>query len=464
MGKEEFEVAIIGSGQAGVPLAEAFAEAGKKTALIESSEVGGCCINWGCTPTKTMIASAEVAYLAKRGPDYGVETSSIQIKLAKVRERKRNMVQSFREGTYEGISSTSNLELILGVASFLDPHTLHIAGKNGQDRELSAQTIFINTGCYPALPSIVGLDQVPYLDSTSIMELDVVPEHLVIVGGGYIGVEFGQMFQRFGSRVTILTHGKQLFSREDSDVALELAKILMEDGIEIQFLAKPISVKEKESKISLTYQQEGKEKTVVGSHLLIATGRSPATQKLNLPVTRVALDSHGNIQVNDHLETTVKGIYALGDVKGGPAFTHISYDDFRIIRTNFLNGGNATIKGRLVPYTVFTDPQLGRVGLTETEARIQGYEIQVAKISMSSIARAVEMDQSRGFIKAVVDKNTQQILGSAVLGIEGGEIMSMLEIAMLGKIPYPVLRDGIFAHPTLAEGLNILFTGGFSES
>jgi pyruvate/2-oxoglutarate dehydrogenase complex dihydrolipoamide dehydrogenase (E3) component len=288
------------------------------------------------------------------------------------------------------------------------------------------------------------------------MELDHVPQHLLILGGGYVGLEFGQMFRRFGSEVTIIHQGKQLLSQEDPDVGQEVAKIFAEDGITVLLKAKATQVSQSDGKIQLTVQAQDGVRTIAGSDLLIATGRTPNTDTLNLPAAGVRTDSHGFIQANDRLETSAAGVYALGDIKGGPAFTHISYDDYRIIRTNVIEKGNATTKGRPVPYTVFIDPQLGRVGLTESEARLQT-KIRVAKMPMTFVARALEVDESRGFMKVVVDAQNNQILGAAILGIEGGEIMSVVQLAMMGKLPYTVLRDGIFAHPTLAESLNNLF-------
>jgi pyruvate/2-oxoglutarate dehydrogenase complex dihydrolipoamide dehydrogenase (E3) component len=306
---------------------------------------------------------------------------------------------------------------------------------------------------------LTGIENVPTLESTSIMELAEVPEHLLVIGGGYIGLEFGQMFRRFGSRVSIIQRGANLLAREDPDVAAEVAKIMREDGLEVLLETKPVRVEPAANgAIQLTVQTPSGERTLTGSHLLIAAGRVPNTDWLNLDAAGIQTDKRGFIQVNERLQTNVSGIYALGDVKGGPAFTHISYDDFRIIRTNLLEKGNASIHERLVPYTVFIDPQLGRVGLSETDARAQGRNIKVARMPMNYIARALEMDEPRGFMKEVVDADTGQILGAAVLGIEGGEIMAILQVAMMGKVIYPVLRDGVFAHPTLAEGLNNLFS------
>ena len=450
---------VIGAGQAGGPLSTALARAGWKTALIERVHVGGTCINEGCTPTKTMVASGRVAYLARRGADYGVQTGPVTIDMKKVRQRKRDIVESFRTSGQHRIEQTEGVDLLMGEAAFTAPKTLEVRLNNGETRQLTASTIFINAGARPAKPSMTGIEEVATLDSTSIMELDTVPEHLLVVGGGYIGLEFGQMFRRFGSSVTVIQRGENLLAREDPDVAEEVANIMREDGLEILLETKPVSVKQPfQGNIQLTVQTKTGERTLNGSHLLMAAGRVPNTDWLNLDAAGIQTDKRSFIQANERLETNVPGIYALGDIKGGPAFTHISYDDFRIIRSNLLEKGNASIHDRLVPYTVFIDPQLGRIGLSETDAKAQGRNIRVAKMPMNYVARALEMDESRGFMKAVVDADTKQILGAAVLGIEGGEIMAILEVAMIGKVPYTVLRDAVFAHPTLAESLNNLFS------
>jgi pyruvate/2-oxoglutarate dehydrogenase complex dihydrolipoamide dehydrogenase (E3) component len=454
-----YDAIVIGAGQAGVPLSTTLARAGWKTALIERVHVGGTCINEGCTPTKTMVASGRVAYLARRGADYGVQTGPVTIDMIKVRQRKRDIVESFRTGSQQRIETTEGVDLLIGEAAFIGPKMLGVRLNNGEMRQLTATTILINAGARPAKPSMTGIEDVSVLDSTSIMELDTVPEHLLVVGGGYIGLEFGQLFRRFGSQVSVIQRGANLLAREDPDVAEEVANIMRQDGLEILLETKPMSVKQPfKGNIQLTVQTKTGERTLTGSHLLMAAGRVPNTDWLNLDAAGIQVDKRGFIQVNERLETNVPGIYALGDIKGGPAFTHISYDDFRIIRTNLLEKGSVSIRERLLPYTVFIDPQLGRIGLSETDARAQGRNIKVAKMPMNYVARALEMDESRGFMKAVVDADTGQILGGAVLGIEGGEIMAILEVAMIGKVPYSVLRDGVFAHPTLAESLNNLFS------
>jgi pyruvate/2-oxoglutarate dehydrogenase complex dihydrolipoamide dehydrogenase (E3) component len=304
------------------------------------------------------------------------------------------------------------------------------------------------------------LDGVPYLTSTSVMELDVLPHHLLVLGGGYCGLEFGQMFRRFGSRVTIVQRAPRVLPREDPDVSEEVAKILREDGIDVVTSTEPQRAERTPDggiRLMVPGGADPRPRELTGSHLLVSAGRVPTSDRLDLPAAGVETDPGGFIKVNERLETSAPGVYALGDVKGGPAFTHISYDDFRIIETNLLRGGNATTRGRLVPYTVYIDPELGRVGVSETEARREGRTVRVYKMPMKSVARALEMDEPRGFMKAVVEQDTGQILGCAILGVAGGEVMSMVEIAMLGRLPFTMLRDAIFAHPTLAEALNNLF-------
>jgi pyruvate/2-oxoglutarate dehydrogenase complex dihydrolipoamide dehydrogenase (E3) component len=457
---QKYDAVIIGSGQAGTPLSRALAQAGMRTVLIEREHVGGTCVNDGCTPTKTMIASGRVAYLAHRAADYGVHTGAVGIDLQKVRERKRNIVDSFRNGSQVRIEKTANLDLIFGEAQFSGPKSIQLRMKDGTRQTISASRVFINTGTRAGRPKLDGLESIAFLDNISIMELDAVPEHLLVLGGGYIGLEFGQLFRRFGSNVTIIHTRDQLLAREDPDVAHELGKILRQDGIEIHLNTKAKRVSQVESGIRLEIDQQGDARTVTGSHLLVATGRVPNSDALNLSAAGIETDSRGFIKANDRLETTAEGVYVLGDVKGGPAFTHISYDDFRIIRANLLEKETRTTANRPVPYVLFTDPQLGRVGLTETEARREYRNIRVAKLPMSSVARALELDENRGLIKAVVDADTDQILGAAVLGIEGGEIMSVFEVAMMGRLSSTSLRDAIFAHPTLAEALNNLFDTG----
>jgi len=405
-----------------------------------------------------MAASARVAYLARRASDYGVQTGPVRVNLAQVRKRKQKVVERFRNGAEQVLAATANLDVIRGQASFIDAGTVKVERAGNEALLLSAEKIFINTGAKPVIPPFDGLDRVPSLDSTSIMELDAVPEHLLIAGGGYIAIEFGQMFRRYGSQVTIIEPGEQLLAREDSDVAEEVYEILREDGIDVRLKTRASRVDANaQGQIQLTVNGDSGEATVKGSHLLIATGRRPNVDHLNLGAAGVEVDEKGYVKVNDRLETNVSGIYAIGDIKPGPAFTHVSYDDFRVIQANLLEEGDARIEGRPVPYTIFMDPQLGRVGLTEKEARAQGRSIRVAKLSMANVARAIEFGETRGLMKAIVDAETNQILGCAILGMEGGEVMTVLQVAMMGKLPYTVIRDGIFAHPTMAESLNNLF-------
>ena len=460
MATERYGAIVIGSGQAAGQLSITLAGTGRKTALIEREHVGGSCVNEGCTPTKTMVASARVAYLARRAADYGVRTGPVTLDMARVRERKRNIVTRFRSGGEKSLRRTENVDLIMGAARFTGPKSVEVRLNGGGTQLLTADLIFINVGNRPARPPLPGLDRVPALDSTSVMELDTVPEHLLVLGGGYIAMEFGQMFRRFGSRVTIVQRAGHVLSREDSDVSEEVEKILREDGVEVLLDAQAQRVDQSgDGRILLTVRtpQDREPRTLTGSHLLVAVGRVPNTDTLNLGAAGVETDARGYIKVNERLETSTPGIYGLGDAKGGPAFTHISYDDFRIVAANLLKGGHATTADRLVPYTVFMDPELGRVGVSETEARQQNRPIRVYKMPMKAVARALESDEPRGFMKVLVDAGTGQILGCAILGIWGGEIMSMIELAMMGRLPYTALRDATFAHPTLAEALNNLF-------
>jgi pyruvate/2-oxoglutarate dehydrogenase complex dihydrolipoamide dehydrogenase (E3) component len=455
---EQYDAVIIGSGQGGNPLAGTLAGAGWKVAVIEREHIGGTCVNEGCTPTKTMVASARVAYLARRGADYGVHTGEIKIDMAKVRQRKRDIVDNFRGGGEKRLNTNENITLLMGTAAFTAPNSIRVTLNAGGTTEITAAKIFINTGARPTVPTIKGLDSVPFLNSTSIMELDVVPEHLIVLGGGYIGLEFGQMFRRFGSKVTVINRSGNLLGREDPDVAEEVAKILQADGIKIMFNTSTLEVEKGDNHtILVKLKTPDGEETLNCSHLLVATGRTPNTEDLNLGAAGIASDKKGFISVNEKLETNIADIYALGDVKGGAAFTHISYDDYRVLRTNLLENGNATTKDRQLPYTVFIDPQLGRIGINETEAKEQGLNFKVAKMPMEWVARALETDETRGFMKVIVDAGSKQILGGVILGLEGGEVMTVLQMAMLGKLPYTVLQEAIFAHPLLAEAYNNLF-------
>ncbi len=464
---EHFDAVMIGSGQGGNPLAKAMMKHGWKTAVIERRYPGGTCVNDGCTPSKTIDASARVAYLAKRGDDFGVETGNVTINLRKVWERKQNLLLASRKNNGKALEG-ENGTLIMGEASFFEDqpgsgtYNISIALQDGGTRALSAERVFLNTGERPHPPEVDGLDSVPYLDSTSIMDLQEVPEHLVILGAGYIALEFAQMFLRFGAKVTVLERGERLAAHEDDDVAACLRGILDEDGIRILTCSAVSRVTDREGAIKLDVEVDGKQQAIEGSHLLVATGRTPNVERLHLDRVGVRQKDHGYIEVNDRLETSSPNIWALGDVKGGPAFTHISYDDFRVLRTNLLEGGNASTKGRMTNYVMFTDPELARVGLSEAEAAKQGRNVRVAEVPMKMMARANQMAEPRGMIKALVDPETQQILGATVLGVDGGEVMAQIQIAMMGKLPYTALREGVFAHPTKSEVLNTLF-GNFRD-
>jgi pyruvate/2-oxoglutarate dehydrogenase complex dihydrolipoamide dehydrogenase (E3) component len=465
-----YSAIVIGSGQAGGPLATAFAKAGHKTALVEESHIGGTCVNEGCTPTKTMVASARVAYLAGRGRDYGIEIDKpFTMNMETVRKRKRDIVDSFRGGNEARLKRQENLDLYMGKAKFVGKKDIEITLNGfGEKKTINGETILINAGCRPAPLTIPGADQIEVLNSTTVMELDSVPAHLVVIGGGYVGIEFAQMFRRFGSAVTVIQRSGQLLGKEDPDIADAVKSILIEDGLEILLNTKPLSVSKSDSgSISLEVSAGQTTKKLTSSHILAAAGRNPNTHSLDVSIPGISTYGPGFIKTNEHLETNVPGIYALGDIKGGPQFTHISYDDFRIIRHNLITNASKVplgIKDRLVPYTVFMDPQLGRIGLTETEARTRhsptGGEpknIRVAKMPMGWVARALEVDESRGMMKAIVDDDTKQILGFACLGIEGGEVMSMVQIAMMGGVRYDQLADAVFAHPCLSESLNNLW-------
>lgn len=461
MNRNHYEIVVVGAGQGGGPLAGAAARGGRSTALIERTHVGGTCVNEGCSPTKTMVASARVAHLVRRAADYGVHAPSPRIDLARVHERKQHIVDSFRGGSERSLIQ-AGVDIIRGGARFVGPRQLEVDIGDVARRTISADTIVINTGLRAAIPSIPGLDTVRYLTSTSIMELIDVPAHLVVLGGGYIGLEFAQMFRRFGSRVSILQRGAQLLDHEDADVADAVATILRDEGIEVLLGTTVTTVERRAAETLVRYSTRSAggatHGTVSGTHLLVASGRRPNTDDLGLDAAGIVADDRGYIRVDDRLATNVPGVFAIGDAKGGPAFTHISYDDFRILRANLLEGGSRTTSGRQVPYTVFIDPELGRIGMTETEARTAGLTIRVGKLPMSSVARALETDETRGFMKAIVDAGTQRILGAAVLGIGGGEVATILQVAMLGGLPYTALRDGVFSHPTVAEALNNLFT------
>jgi pyruvate/2-oxoglutarate dehydrogenase complex dihydrolipoamide dehydrogenase (E3) component len=455
---KQFDAIVIGAGQAGTPLAKKLALAGKKTLLVEKRWIGGTCVNDGCTPTKTMIASAKMAYLAANSGPLGIHIKNYQVDMPAIKKRKDGIVHLFRNGSQKGLEATKNLAVLFGEAEFTGKKEIIVKTAKGKNEAFKADLFFINTGAKTFIPEIDGLEDTGYLTSTSIMELDHIPEHLLILGGNYIGLEFGQMFRRFGSKVTVLEKLGRIVSREDEDISEALTKILEAERITIR----PNTVvtgfkKTKKGNIVAMVNNNGDEKKIKCSHVLLAVGRVPQTEALNLSKTGVKTGDRGHIIVNDKLETNVPGIYALGDVKGGPAFTHISYNDYTIVYRNLIHGEKLTIKDRPVPYCMFTDPQLGRIGLSETDAKKQKLNFKVAKIPMDHVARAIETGDTRGFMKAIVDADTKQILGVAILGPEGGEIMTVLQMAMMGGITWEHIRYCVIAHPLYAESLNNLF-------
>lgn len=452
------DVLIIGSGQAGGPLASAFAAAGKQTVLVERKYIGGTCVNVGCTPTKTMIASGRVSYLARRSDDYGVETSDTSVDMKAVRQRKRDIVQQWRSGSEKNLLGKDNPRTIFGEARFTGPRQVTVALNDGGEEAFEAETVIINVGERPASLNLPGSDQINVLNSTTVMELGDVPEHLILIGGGYTALEFGQLYRRLGAEVTIIHRGSQLLSREDPDIAEAVKDILEEDGITVLLNANSERISGKDGGLTVHVEHDGASRDIRGSHLLEVVGRQPNTDSLDLAAAGIEMDDSRHIPTNERLETNVPGVYAVGDVRPAPKFTHISYDDYRVLQANLIEGEQRTVMDRMVPYTVFIDPQLGRIGMSEKQARERGRDIRVASIPMSSVARAVETAEPRGVMKAIVDAESQQILGASVLGVEGGEIASMIQIAMMGGLPYTALRDGIFPHPGFAEGLNTLFS------
>jgi pyruvate/2-oxoglutarate dehydrogenase complex dihydrolipoamide dehydrogenase (E3) component len=444
---KKYDAIVIGSGQAGNPLSYALAERGWTVALIEKSHLGGTCINTGCTPTKTMIASAQVAHYARDAARWGVRTGRVEVDLSVVVDRKNAVVQRFRGNQERNVIKHPSVHLYRSRAHFRSPHEVEV-----DNDVLESERIFIDTGTRPYPPDLSGLDTVGYLTNESLMELRELPQHLLILGGGYIGLEFGQMFRRFGSPVTIVHKGSQLLSREDEDIAKELQKALEAEGIEFRLNSNSVQVEKSEGQIALTLEAAGHREIITGSHLLVATGRRPNTDDLGLDNAGVELDERGYIKVNSRLETNVAGIWALGDVKGGPAFTHISYNDYQVVFGNLIEQKKLSVANRYVPYSLFTDPQLGRVGMTEKEARASGQKLKMGSYAMSRVARAIERDETVGLMKVIVNAETDRIIGAAILGIEGGEIVQILGAMMLAGAPYTVLKGAVYIHPTLAEG------------
>jgi pyruvate/2-oxoglutarate dehydrogenase complex dihydrolipoamide dehydrogenase (E3) component len=459
----KYDAILIGSGQAANPLAKKLASAGWKTVIVERQWVGGTCVNVGCTPTKTMIASGRVAYLVKRSADYGIRTSGFAVDVETFLSRKNSVVLTFREGSTKSLLNTPNLELIFGNAAFSGPKELAVVKQDGSSETITADYIFLNAGAHPFIPPIPGLDGIPYLTSSGILDLHEIPTHLAIIGGGYVALEFGQLYRRLGSQVTIIENNPRFLSKEDEDIAAEIRRIFEEDGIRILTDTRVNSVaKDGGIRLDLEKGASGSANAAVAgsitaSHVLVASGRRPDVAGLNVAAAGIHLDQHGFIAVNDRLETNVPGIFALGDVKGGPQFTHVAWNDHLIVYKNLIEKKNLSIENRVLVYCLFTDPELGRVGLTENEARAKGLNIKVATMPASYVARAFENSETRGLLKVIVNADDRKILGAAMLISGGGELMSIVQMAMTGGLTYDTVRDGMYAHPTFAESLNNLF-------
>jgi len=456
--RKKYDAIIIGSGQAGNPLAFEYASRELNVALIEKNYLGGSCINFGCTPSKALLASANLNHRVKHSRELGVKVENVELDFEKVMKRKEEIVQAFRENIEEAIDDTDKIDLYKGIGSFIDRNTIKIKLNNGKEEIIEGDKIFINSGSKPNIIPIDGIDDISYLDSTSIMELNELPEHLIIIGSGYIGIEFAQMFARFGSKVTVIGRSEDILKREDKDVSSRIQDILEKDNINFLLETDTKRVEETNNGIEVCFERNEEKDSIEGSHILLAVGRSPVTEELSLEKVDIDINDRGYIIVDDTLKTNLDNIYALGDIIGGPKFTHIAYDDFRIVKDDLFGEGKRSKDGRLVPYTLFTDPQLGRVGLSEKEAREQGYDIEVSKIEMDKQGRPIEEGKTQGFMKAIINKENHQILGAAILGYQGGELMAMIQIAMMGRVPYESLRDGIFTHPSLSETLNNLFS------
>ena len=446
---QTFDAIIIGSGQAGGPLSHRLADRGWKVALLEREHLGGSCVNYGCTPTKRMLASAQVAHNARNAARYGIAVGDIRVDMRKIRELKDEVVKNWRSGQEHHTGSRPNIALFRGEGYFTGPNTVEVDGA-----ELSSDVIVINTGTSPLILPIEGIEEVPYLTNRTILDLEEVPKHLLVVGGSYIGLEFGQMFHRFGSRVTIVEFMDDIVPREDKDVSEALREALEVEGLTFQLGHKVTKVcQDNVGDIHLTIEgRDSGSSTLSGSHLLLAVGRKPNTEVLNLKAAGITSD-RGFIPVDEYLQTEVPGIYAVGDVNGGPAFTHISYNDYQILFHNLTTDTeNRSTAGRIVPYAMFTDPELGRVGLTEREARAQGMNVKVGKIPMGHVARAIEMQRTDGLMKVVIDADTNRLVGATVLGVSGGEVVQALMTLMMADAPWTTFYQETFIHPTLIEG------------
>ncbi|WP_163380933.1 mercuric reductase [Cyclobacterium sp. SYSU L10401] len=454
---KKYHAIVIGAGQSGMPLAKKISAKGLSVALIEKRALGGTCINDGCSPTKTMAASARVAHLVGRAGDFGINVRDFSVDQKAIRKRKDYIVELFRGGATKGLKKAENLDIIMGEAVFRTEKTVLVKRPEQDDLVLEAEKFFINTGSAPFIPPIEGLEDSPFLDSTSIMELEETPEHLIVLGGGYIGLEFGQMFKRFGSKVTILDMASRLVPKEDEDVCKEISTIFAEEKIDSLVNIKAEKVSYQNKQFTLHYKGAKGPGRVSGSHLLVATGRKPSSEHIGLDSLGVKLSSKGHIVVDENFETNVPGIYALGDVAGSPPFTHMAYHDAHIAFNRIFEGNKSlSAKDRLVPYCVFIDPQLARIGWNEQQAKEKGISYTTGKFWMKHAGRALETDETKGFFKVLVDPESKQILGATILSLDGGEIMAVLQMAMVGGVPYDQIQHLPIAHPTLAESLNNL--------
>ena len=454
---ERFEILILGSGKSGKLLAWHMAQSGRRTAVIERQWIGGSCPNIACLPSKNEIWSARVAHLARLGAQFGVATGRVTTDMAMVRQRKRNMVNREIDAHLQNYKATG-AQLIMGSGRFVAPKTLEVRLNDGGTRVLAGDRVFINVGTHAAIPDVPGLESAQPLTHIGALELDYVPSHLIVLGGGYVGLEMAQAYRRFGSRVTVIETGPQLMGREDPDLADEMQRILSDEGIQFVLAAEAVNVHgQSGEKVSVTVRtlSSGEEK-IDGSDILVAAGRTPNTEGIGLQEVGVELDARGYIRVNERLETTAPDVWAMGDCAGSPQFTHVAGDDFRIIRDN-LAGERRSTRDRLVPYCMFTDPPLAHVGLSERNAQRDGIAVRVAKLPMSAVLRTEATDETQGFMKAVVAKDDDLILGFTMIGAEAGEVMAAVQVAMLANLPYQKLRDAILTHPTMAEGLGSLF-------
>jgi pyruvate/2-oxoglutarate dehydrogenase complex dihydrolipoamide dehydrogenase (E3) component len=454
---EEYDLVVLGSGEGGKYIAWTAAKKGLKAAVIERKYVGGSCPNIACLPSKNVIHSAKVASYFRRSEEFGVLKDNWKIDMSLVRERKRKMVTGL-VNMHLDIYKKTGTELIMGSGRFTGPKTIEVALTDGGTRVLRGKQAVISTGSRAAVDAIPGLAEASPLTHIEALELDLVPEHILVLGGGYIGLELSQALRRFGSRVTIIDRNARLVSREDQDVSDALLELCKAEGIEVVTNAQVTRVEGKSgSKVKLSLKRDGSEIVLEGSHLLVAAGRAPNTGGIGLELAGVELTDHGHVKVNEYLETTAPGVWAVGDCAGSPNFTHIAFDDFRIVRDNLAGGRHATT-GRQVPFCMFTDPEFARIGLSEMEAKERGIPYRLAKIPMESVLRTRTLSETRGFMKALVDTQSDRILGLTVFGVDAGEIIAAVQVAMLGNLPYTMLRDAIFTHPTLPEGLIVLFS------